>query len=141
LVIGPDPASLPNAAPPPVRRGPVGDLKLETAALRAVPGQIVVVTVTGSNLEGYMAGVYDTLEARIDGQWRTVYYLATNAWSGNPPQNYLLNEDVMFPFVGVPLRPYEVKVPYIAPGNYRIRHDIGGPGGSVTLHGELLIQS
>lgn len=138
----------------PARPGPTtpGDLHLVLSATTVKAGQIVVATVHGPDLNSYICGVYDTLEARISGKWRTThdltiaeYIQANMSLPGFPkvPMDYPVNANETFFAIGLPIRPSRIRIPNLPTGSYRVRQDLnqGPTGRKVTLYAPVHIEA
>lgn len=120
----PSPAYSQTAAPLSPKTASPGDLRLVAPKTPVTPGQSVVLTVTGSNLAGDLRGDTDTLETRQHGRWRTIAVLGISR-PGAAPQDHPAAWAGMSYLVGYQVRgPYNILVPDVPPGDYRVREDI-----------------
>ena len=124
---------VPTVTPAPPGPTTPGELHLVLWADTVKAGQIVIATVHGPDLSTYICGVYDTLEARISVLWRTTHYLtiaeyipANVSSPGFPkvPIDYPVNANAAFFAIGLPIRPYRIRIPDLPTGSYRVRQDI-----------------
>jgi hypothetical protein len=110
-----------------IRERPVGvadatGLSLTLSSADVQPGDTIRVDVHGAAPTDWIGGVSIDLEVFRRSQWERVYLLLVD-WQG-PPKSVPAADDVVIPAIGVRPGPFNVLIPEVPKGEYRIRRDL-----------------